>query len=48
MNGFPQSASPAVQTSSGRTDRSRQPAEFIYQTVTLAAMLLLLGSLWLF
>ncbi len=27
---------------------SRQPAELIYQSVTVAAMLLLLGSLWVF
>jgi hypothetical protein len=27
---------------------SNQPADLVYQTVTIAAMLLLLGSLWLF
>jgi hypothetical protein len=29
-------------------DHTHQPADIVYQTVTIAAMLLLLGSLWLF
>jgi hypothetical protein len=29
-------------------NHSRQPGDFVYQTVTIAAMLLLLGSLWVF
>jgi hypothetical protein len=31
-----------------RMNHSRQPGDFVYQTVTIAAMLLLLGSLWVF
>ncbi|MGA2674576.1 MAG: hypothetical protein ABSE99_15255 [Terracidiphilus sp.] len=48
MNGFLQSATTVTQTSHDRADGSRQPADLVYQTVTIAAMLLLLGSLWVF
>jgi hypothetical protein len=48
MNGFPESASSSMQTPPYRMNRSRQPGDFVYQPVTIAAMLLLLGSLWVF
>jgi hypothetical protein len=48
MNGFPQSAPTVTQASHDCEDGSRQPPDLVYQTVTIAAMLLLLGSLWLF
>ena len=48
MQSSPQSASTSLPVQASRMDRSSQPADIVYQTVTIAAMLLLLGSLWLF
>jgi hypothetical protein len=44
----PQIASSLLPVQTNRMDNSNQPADLVYQTVTIAAMLLLLGSLWLF
>lgn len=48
MQCSPQSASDPLAPLSEPMGHSRQPAELIYQSVTVAAMLLLLGSLWVF
>jgi hypothetical protein len=45
---YPLTASTSLPKQVSRTGRSRQPADLVYQTVTIAAMLLLLGSLWVF
>jgi hypothetical protein len=44
----PQSAPIPLELNAGRKEGSRQRADLVYQTVTIAAMLLLLGSLWVF
>jgi len=48
MLGSPQSASSSPTQDPDRTHLSRQPADFVYQSVTVVAMLLILGSLWVF
>ena len=48
MQSSPQIASSPLPVQVSRMDHTRQPADLVYQTVTIAAMLLLLGSLWLF
>ena len=48
MQSSPHTASTSLPVQASRTDYSGQPADLIYQTVTIAAMLLILGSLWLF
>ena len=48
MQSSPQTASTSLPVQASRADHSGQPADLVYQTVTIAAMLLLLGSLWVF
>jgi hypothetical protein len=48
MSSSPESASTRLQSNADRMEGSGQRADLVYQTVTIAAMLLLLGSLWLF
>jgi hypothetical protein len=48
MQSSPQTASTSLPEQASRMDRSSQSADFVYQSVTIAAMLLLLGSLWVF
>jgi hypothetical protein len=43
-----QSAPLYPKTPAGEVKRSRQPEDRVYQAVTVAAMLMLLGSLWIF
>ncbi len=44
----PQSASTTLPGSTGEQDRTQQPGDLVYQVMTIAAILLLLGSLWAF
>jgi len=48
MQLFPHSAPIPLEMNADRKDSSRQRADLAYQMVTVAAMLLLLGSLWVF
>ena len=48
MQSSPQSASTSLPVQANRINQSSQPADLVYQTVTIAAMLLILGSLWVF
>lgn len=48
MNGLFQSGTNLLGMSLARIAASREPADLVYQSVTVAAMLLLLGSMWLF
>jgi hypothetical protein len=48
MHSSPYTASTSLPVQASRRDHPSQPADFVYQTVTIAAMLLLLGSLWVF
>ena len=43
-----QSALPSIKAPSDEAKRSAQPEDRVYQAVTVAAMLMLLGSLWIF
>jgi hypothetical protein len=43
-----ESASSILPNSAGGAQKSRQAATMAYQGMTIAAMLLLLGSLWVF
>jgi len=42
------SAFASMPPSAGGTQQSRQAADRVYQSLTVVAMLLLLGSLWVF
>ena len=44
----PQSAPIPLEANADRTDGVGSQADFVYQAVTVVAMLLLLGSLWVF
>jgi hypothetical protein len=48
MQSLPQSASNSLPTLAVAAPRSRRAEDLAYQTLTVAAMLLLLGSLWVF
>jgi len=48
MHPSPQSASTDLPMKDNRAESSGRAADVVYQTVTIAAMLLLLGSLWVF
>lgn len=48
MQTSPQAASTSVPTHNDASGVSRTHADLIYQAVTVAAVLLLLGSLWVF
>jgi hypothetical protein len=48
MQPSPQSASVSVHASPGEIERSFHNDDLIYQVVTIAAILLVLGSLWVF
>ena len=48
MQTSPQAASTSVPTRNDAAAGSRTHADLIYQAVTVAAVLLLLGSLWVF
>lgn len=48
MQSPPQTATVRLRTGAGTTRAPRQTAEIVYQSMTIAAMLLLLGSLWSF
>ena len=48
MQTSPQAASTSVPTRNDAATGSRTHADLIYQAVTVAAVLLLLGSLWVF
>jgi hypothetical protein len=44
----PQSAATPLRVNVNRKEDASRPADLVYQTVTIVAMLLLLGSLWVF
>jgi hypothetical protein len=44
----PQPAPIPLELNADRREGSGQRADVVYQTVTIAAMLLLLGTLWIF
>jgi hypothetical protein len=48
MQTSPQAASTSVPTHNDARTGSRTHADLVYQAVTIAAVLLLLGSLWVF
>jgi hypothetical protein len=48
MQSSPQTVSTSVRTHDGARTEARSRADLIYQAVTIAAVLLLLGSLWVF
>ena len=48
MKVSPEAASISNAVQEEPSEGSRQPADLIYQTVTIAAILLVLGSLWAF
>ena len=48
MPSSPQSAPTRLQVNGDQSPRSGQASDIVYQTITIAAMLLLLGSLWVF
>jgi hypothetical protein len=48
MQPSPEFSSNSVPSSTGSFERPVQAANLVYQCVTVAAMLLLLGSLWVF
>jgi len=48
MQSSPQSASVSVHTPPGEIERSLHNDDLIYQVVTVAAILLVLASLWVF
>jgi hypothetical protein len=48
MQSSPQAASTSVPTQNDAPTGSRTHEDLIYQAVTVAAVLLLLGSLWVF
>jgi hypothetical protein len=48
MQSSPQSACASVQASPGKIKRFLQDDDLIYQAVTVAAILLVLASLWVF
>jgi len=48
MHSLPQSASNSLPSLQGKSSRSRRAEDLAYQSLTVAAMLLLLGSLWVF
>jgi hypothetical protein len=48
MQPSPQIASPSLPEQYSQMESSRNPANLVYQVVTIAAMLMLLGSLWVF
>jgi hypothetical protein len=48
MQTSPQAASPSVPTRNDPPTVSSRHADLVYQAVTVAAVLLLLGSLWVF
>jgi hypothetical protein len=48
MQPSPQSASASLPAVSSRIDSSRQPEDLVYQAMTVAAILMVLTSLWVF
>ena len=48
MNSYPQSAPKVDESSNPGSSQSRRLGDMTYQAVTVAAKLLLLGSLWVF
>ena len=48
MQASPQTANGTPRQAFGGSIEARRRADFVYQTVTVAAILLVLGSLWLF
>jgi len=48
MSSSPEPTPTRLQLNIDRMEDPGQRADFVYQIVTVAAMLLLLGSLWLF
>jgi hypothetical protein len=48
MQSSPRAVSTSVPTHDGAPTEARSHADLIYQVVTIAAVLLLLGSLWVF
>jgi hypothetical protein len=48
MQTSPQSAYAPVPAASGRSTSSTRSEDLVYQAVTIAAILLLLGSVWVF
>jgi hypothetical protein len=48
MQSILQTASNAIQAQAGRMDSPHKTEDRAYQAVTVAAILLVLGSLWLF
>jgi hypothetical protein len=48
MHSLPQTASSCLPALPGTSPRSGRAEELAYQSLTVAAMLLLLGSLWVF
>jgi hypothetical protein len=48
MHSHPQSASNSLPAAQGTSRGSRRAEDLVYQSLTVAAVLLLLGSLWVF
>lgn len=48
MQPSPQTAYRPMQACGSRLSRSRKPDELVYEAVTVAAILAVLGSLWVF
>jgi hypothetical protein len=48
MHSLPQTASDSLPTPHGTFKRPRKPEDVAYQSLTVAAIVLLLGSLWVF
>jgi hypothetical protein len=48
MQPSPQSAAVSIPASAGGIEVSSQRDDWVYQAVTVAAILLVLGSLWVF
>ncbi len=48
MQTSPQSACTQLPTASGRLTETRRSEDLVYQAVTVAAILMLLGSVWVF
>lgn len=38
----------SISSAAENADRTRQPGDIVYRGMTIAAMLMLLGSLWVF
>jgi hypothetical protein len=48
MQSYPQSAYPPVQAQDRSAHQPRQRGDMIYQVMTIAAMLIVLVSVWIF